>query len=39
MHFNAVAIGGEKNPLERPYVIDVLQYAPDGSDEGSGQKN
>jgi hypothetical protein len=39
MHFNVIAIGGRGNPLERPYVVDSLQYVPGGAFEASGQKN
>jgi len=39
MHFNVIAIGGKGNPLERPYVVNSLQYVPGGAYEASGQKN
>ena len=39
MHFNVYTIGGKDNPLERPYVVNALQYVPGGAYEASGQKN
>ena len=38
MHFNVYTIGGKANPLERPYVVNALQYVPGGAYEASGQK-
>lgn len=29
MHFNKVIVGESRNPLERPYVVNSLQYAPE----------